>query len=223
MINDIALRKAAAELATVINESLPDPKECVHQFSPDFEKKIKRLTRKARHPIIYHCLRNIASFLLIIIIGFCGVLAFSSDARATMFGWVKEQYRSFYEYFFEGEIADQEKTTYSPSWLPEDCKLVTSYKTSGGEVHIYSSAQESLIQFSYISDPDAEKLYMDGVDADKKTVMINGYPGELYISQNDEKTNNIVWLDESQTVLFSVSGDYSEEILIKIAENVEKK
>ena len=64
---------------------------------------------------------------------------------------------------------------------------------------------------------------MDGVDADKKTVMINGYPGELYISQNDEKTNNIVWLDESQTVLFSVSGDYSEEILIKIAENVEKK
>ena len=45
----------------------------------------------------------------------------------------------------------------------------------------------------------------------------------IYISQNDEKTNNIVWLDESQTVLFSVSGDYSEEILIKIAENVEKK
>lgn len=109
MINDVSLRKAAAELATAVNENLPDPKECVHQFSPDFEKKIKRLTRKTKHPIIHHCLRNIASFLLIIIIGFCGVLAFSSDARATVFGWVKEQYRSFYEYFLKEKLSTRKR------------------------------------------------------------------------------------------------------------------
>ena len=44
MISDAMLQQAAEELATAINESLPDPKECVFQFSPKFERKMKRLT-----------------------------------------------------------------------------------------------------------------------------------------------------------------------------------
>jgi len=223
MINDEMLKQAAAELATAMNESLPDPEECVHQFSPEFEKKIKKLTRRANHPIIYRSFRSVASVLLVIIIGFCFVSAASAEARATVFGWVKEQYQSLYEYFFEGEIGGSETATYYPGWLPEDCEFVTSYETSGGEVYIYSTAQESLVQFSYISDPNSEKMYMDGVEADKKTVWINECPGEIYISQNEGETNNIVWTNESQTVLFSISGDYNEEILIKMAENIVKK
>ncbi len=38
-----ALELAAEELATAINESLPDPKDCDHQFSADFEKSIMQL------------------------------------------------------------------------------------------------------------------------------------------------------------------------------------
>lgn len=223
MINDTMLRQAAAELAIAMNESLPDPKECAHQFSPKFEKKIKRLTRRTNHPIIYRSLRRVASILLVVVIGFCSVLAVSAEVRATVLGWVKEQYQSLYEYFFEGETVNPETAAYYPGWLPEDCEFVTSYETAGGEVYIYSTAQKSLIQFSYISDPDVEKMYMDGVEADKKTVMINGCSGEIYISDNEEETNNIIWMNESQTVLFSISGDYNEEILIKMAENIEKK
>lgn len=114
MINDEMLKQAAAELATAMNESLPDPEECVHQFSPEFEKKIKKLTRRANHPIIYRSFRSVASVLLVIIIGFCFVSAASAEARATVFGWVKEQYQSLYEYFFEGEIGGSETATYYP-------------------------------------------------------------------------------------------------------------
>lgn len=66
-------------------------------------------------------------------------------------------------------------------------------------------------------------MYMDGIQADKKAVMVNGCLGEIYFSHNEEETNNIVWMDESQTILFSISGDYSEEILIKMAENIVEK
>ena len=110
MITDTILTQAAAELATAMNESLPDPKECVHQFFPKFEKKIKRLTRRANHPILYSSLQSIASILLVVIIVFCSVLAVSAEARATVFGWAKEQYQSCYEYFFEGEIVTQDRT-----------------------------------------------------------------------------------------------------------------
>ena len=223
MITDEMLAQAAAELADAINESLPDPSECNHQFSPRFEKKMKRVIRRSHHPIFYRTLRTVASVVLVILIGFGSTLAVSAEAREIVFGWVKQQYENFYEYFFEGEATTTENSSYYPGWLPEDCVFVTSYETAGGEVYIYTNPQDMLIQFSYISKPESEKIYMDGIDAEKKIVSINGGYGELYIFHNEEVTNNIVWTDESQMVLFSLSANYDEDTLIRIAESILKK
>lgn len=222
MINDAMLKQAAEELAIAINESLPDPKECVYQFSPKFEKKLKRLTRRANHPILYRSLRMVASVLLVFMIGFGSILTVSTEAREIVFGWMRVRYQSMYEYFFEGEIENPENVTYYPQWLPEDCKFETSYSTLGGEVYIYFTPRDSLVQFSYISKSN-EKLYMDGVDAEQKDVMIKGGSGKLYISHNEGQTSSLIWMNKSRTVLFSISGDYDEEVLIKIAENIVEK
>lgn len=222
MINDAMLKQAAEELAIAINESLPDPKECVYQFSPKFEKKLKRLTRRANHPILYRSLRMVASVLLVFMIGFGSILTVSTEAREIVFGWMRVRYQSMYEYFFEGEIENPENVTYYPQWLPEDCKFETSYSTLGGEVYIYFTPRDSLVQFSYISKSN-EKLYMDGVDAEQKDVMINGGSGKLYISHNEGQTSSLIWMNKSRTVLFSISGDYDEEVLIKMAENIVEK
>lgn len=222
MINDAMLKQAAEELAIAINESLPDPKECVYQFSPKFEKKLKRLTRRANHPILYRSLRMVASVLLVFMIGFGSILTVSTEAREIVFGWMRVRYQSMYEYFFEGEIENPENVTYYPQWLPEDCKFETSYSTLGGEVYIYFTPRDSLVQFSYISKSN-EKLYMDGVDAEQKDVMINGGPGKLYISHNEGQTSSLIWMNKSRTVLFSISGDYDEDVLIKMAENIVEK
>lgn len=222
MINDAMLKQAAEELAIAINESLPDPKECVYQFSPKFEKKLKRLTRRANHPILYRSLRMVASVLLVFLIGFGSILTVSTEARTFVFGWMRVRYQSMYEYFFEGEIENPENVTYYPQWLPEDCKFETSYSTLGGEVYIYFTPRDSLVQFSYISKSN-EKLYMDGVDAEQKDVMINGGSGKLYISHNEGQTSGLIWMNKSRTVLFSISGDYDEDVLIKMAENIVEK
>lgn len=223
MISDAMLQQAAEELATAINESLPDPKECVFQFSPKFERKMKRLTRRANHPILYRNLRMAASVLLVFLIGFGSILTVSTEARTFVFGWMRVRYQSMYEYFFEGEIENPENAAYYPKWLPEDCKFETSYTTLSGEVYIYSTPRDSLVQFTYISEPNVGKLYMDGVDAEQKDVMINGGSGKLYISHNEGETSNLVWMDKSRTVLFSISGDYDEDVLIKMAENIVEK
>lgn len=222
MISDAMLQQAAEELAIAINESLPDPKECVYQFSPKFEKKLKRLTRRANHPILYRSLRMVASVLLVFLIGFGSILTVSTEARTFVFGWMRVRYESMYEYFFEGEIENPENVAYYPQWLPEDCKFETSYSTLGGKVYIYFTPRDSLVQFSYISKSN-EKLYMDGVDAEQKDVIINGGPGKLYISHNEEVTSSLIWMNKSRTVLFSISGDYDEDVLIKMAENIVEK
>lgn len=223
MITDEMLAQAAAELADAINESLPSPSECTHQFSPRFEKKMKRLIRKSHHPIFYRTLRTVASIVLVILIGFGSTLAVSAEAREIVFGWVKQQYENFYEYFFEGDIAPTESAKYQPGWMPEGCEFVTSYETAGGEVYVYTDAEDMLIQFSYTSEPDNETLFVDGVEYLKEEAIIHDRAGEFYIAQKEDKTNGLIWTDDTDTVLFFVSGNYDKETLVKIAESIVKK
>lgn len=223
MITDKMLAQAAAELATAINESLPDPKDCTHEFSAEFERKMKRITRRANHPILYRTLRSVASIILVITIGFGSVLAVSAEARAAVFGWVKEQYESFYEYFFEGEVELAESAKYQPGWMPDGCELLTVEETAGGETYIYKDKSGLLAQFYYIYDPDSQKLYIDKVEYISEPVSINGHSGEMYISIYDDETSSIVWTDNSTNTLFYVSGPYEKDTLIKIAENIQVK
>ncbi len=43
MLSEEMLKQAAEELAHAINESLPKPEQCQHQFSERFEKKMQTL------------------------------------------------------------------------------------------------------------------------------------------------------------------------------------
>ena len=222
MITDEMLAQAAAELADAINESLPSPSECTHQFSPRFVKKMKRLIRRANHPTVYRALRSVVSILLVIMIGFGSTLAVSAEARAIVFGWVKQQYENFYEYFFEGEVEPTESTKYQPGWMPEGCEFVTSYEITGGEVYVYTNERGSLIQFTYTSDTDTTKVFVEGVEYIKEDVLVNGFPGEIFSATNQTETNGIVWTNTDDNTLFFVSGDFTEDELIKIAESIEK-
>ena len=115
-----------------------------------------------------------------------------------------------------------EPAKYQPGWMPEGSEFVTSYETAGGEVYIYTDAEDTLIQFSYTSEPDNETLFVDGVEYLKEDAIIHDRTGEFYFAQKADKTNGLIWTDESETVLFFVSGNYDKETLVKIAESVEK-
>ena len=43
MLSGKLLKQAAEEFALVMNESLPKPEQCQHQFSEEFERKMQRL------------------------------------------------------------------------------------------------------------------------------------------------------------------------------------
>lgn len=103
MMTDEMLTQAAGELAYAMNKSLPESGACSHQFSAGFERKMKRLMRRTDHPGMYRVLRAVAGMILVISIGFGSLLALSPEARAAVYGWVRRQCESFFEYQFEGE------------------------------------------------------------------------------------------------------------------------
>ena len=43
MLSEELLKQAAEELALALNESLPNPEQCQHQFSEEFERKMQFL------------------------------------------------------------------------------------------------------------------------------------------------------------------------------------
>ena len=168
-------------------------------------------------------LSKVACVFLAILLTGSAVLTFSVEARAAFFGWVREQVETYYMYFFEGNAAVTEPAKYELGWMPENCIFVTSYETAGGEVYIYTDERDTLIQFTYTSEPDNEKVYVDYAGYIEKQVTINGNAGSLFIAPSEDNTDGIVWTDPDTNTLFFVSGHFDQETFIKIAENVKEK
>ena len=178
--------------------------------------------RKAK-PQFNTWLSKVACVFLAVLLTGSAVLTFSVEARAAFFGWVREQVETYYMYFFEGNAAVTEPAKYELGWMPENCIFVTSYETAGGEVYIYTDERDTLIQFTYTSEPDNEKVYVDCAEYTEKQVTINGNTASLFIAPSEDNTDGIVWTDPDTNTLFFVSGHFDQETFIKIAENVKEK
>lgn len=98
MISDEMLKKATAEADQAIRDSLPAPAECEHEFSPSFQRKMRRTFRKAKYPVIYKLPKYAACFVLVVVLASSTWLTVDAEARAAFFAWVREQYETFIEY-----------------------------------------------------------------------------------------------------------------------------
>lgn len=222
MITDEMLTQAAAELANAINESLPAPEECNHHYSTRFARKIKRLIYKANHPIQHRILRSVASILLVVLLGLSSVLAVNVEAREVFFGWIREQYESFYEYFFEGQPSEVEPTTYYPGWMPDDYVYQTTLEIDGGMIYIFVNSDGAIAQFSYTTSATTSSVFVENADYEYQEVAINGMQGELYISPSEHTRSELLWIDNTSNTLFCISAIADTDDLIKAAESVTK-
>ena len=81
-------------------EALAERQE--HAFSPAFERRMKKLLRRDRHPVLYRALRAAACLLLALLLSGCTVLAVSPEAREVFVGWVREIHDTYFLYKFFG-------------------------------------------------------------------------------------------------------------------------
>ena len=112
---------------------------------------------------------------------------------------------------------------YKLSYVPENCIFVTSYETAGGEVYIYTDERDTLIQFSYTSEPNKEDTYLIHEEVERVEVTVNDYPAEIFVTPSEDETDGIVWTDPDTNTLFSISGHFDEDTLIQMAESVTEK
>ena len=182
-----------------------------HAFSPAFERRMKRLLRRGRHPVWHKTLHAAACLLLALLLSGCAVLAVSPEAREVFSGWVREVHETYFLYHFETSAEDcPVKGDEIPQGLDAGKSVLTCEDGKGGRLTI-----------TYAQEFDVTGLRPDECKADAVSVLVGEdrafwFPGR-------EGTRHLVWVDGESGVFFWISGPLAGEELIRIGEGMEKR
>lgn len=192
-----------------------------HEFSPGFERKIEKLTRKANHPILYRPLYRVASIILAVLLGSGIWLTFDTSARAAFFGWVREVYETYFVYHFEGVLNDgTEPLNYQITMLPDGYTEFYSGDSEGTVFTVYANEAGEMLKFNYSSKPDETSWFIGVENMTVEKIYINGLAADLIIPLDPNDAIVIMWETEEHTAI-SLSGFFTAEELISIAESIE--
>jgi len=226
MISDAELKEAAAAVNQAMLDALPKPEECTHVFSPAFERKMRKLIRRVRHPLVYKSLQRAACLLIVFVLSAGLFLAFHTEARAAVVDWVREKVEDFYRYFApddgteEDELQSAVPSDYCLGWLPEGYTLLVSDIHNTSRFDAYVNEAGELLQFYSVHSASSGTLQIGGGDYEEKYIDTGKLEAEIYLSKNHERGNAIVWSVNNGDILLYVSAHLEEADLIKIAENI---
>lgn len=209
------LAMAAEELNEAMLQNLPEPGECQAEFSEGFEKKMKRVIRRAERPALF----RVAAVLLAV---FLGLMALSPRVRAGFFGLVRQTYESFIYYEFrDPQVGGMENVRYRIAGLGEEYVLETGVHEGGSHHEVYVNSANETLHFRYVTDYNAHSMYIE-VAGRVERVSINGEPGDVYIADAEEESNCIIWHVRDRGLMFFIMGRLDAEELVTLAESVER-
>lgn len=223
ILTEERLTQAILAYDTALMDSLPDPRDCDHVFSEAFERKMKKLIRRANHFAAYKILRYAASIFIAFILSASMFLAFNPEARATVVGWVKEQFQGVYHYFFAAENETEQPETYALTWVPDGYKLESFIETPTLGNSIYLNDGGEMLYFVYMYGSDAVTLTAGWGDYETRQIRIGELYTEMYLALDSNESNAIAWEGNDDKVIFHISGFVQEEDLIKMAQSVVAK
>lgn len=226
MISEEALKRAAMAADAVLLEQMPSREECEHPFSRRFERKMKCLIRRTKHPVAYPLLQRAACVLLAAMLTGTVILATVPQAQAAFFGWLKEIHDTYLVYRIPQEAESTDQQDYRLTWIPEGYVEYDILDMDDGFIVDYENSNnptdDRLISFMYLYANGSGTLGVFAEDdAVYKETEVNGIPADLLINPSGETGNTILWEDPETHTLFSIDAYMEEDVLIKMAESVE--
>ena len=222
MIIDEMLCTAAAWSSELFVQAVALDYDPAQQYEPSelFQKKIKRLFRRAKHPYLYQTMRRVAAIFLAAILAGSVYLAVDTEARAAFFGWVRELYEHSFVYHVMPNHATDMLPRYELTWLPDgfgepdvnedDTMYSALYENPNtGDFFVFDYCiltEETQMEIFTIQPP--EHLLVNGADAD------------FYAAPNDSDSSNLLWVETETGVLCSINSTLSKEDILHIAEGI---
>ena len=225
MLEDAILKEATAEVERFLLSTVPEGGE-PHEFSPEFERKMQKLTRRANHPVRYRLIRVALVAILASLVLIGTVLAVSPEAREAAARWIRGGISSQVTYRGkdpENVGEDLPVYDYRLTYIPEGYHEEKTLEEKIGRAYIYENEEGLYLSFSYTRIEDGSQMIIRGLEDDEyRTGFVNGHAADIYISSKEGDSSTIVWEDEETHVLFTLFAHAGVEELIKLAESVER-
>jgi hypothetical protein len=220
-LDELARRVLLDTARQEYGELMKEPPE--HSFTPAFEKKMKKLLRRAKHPAWHKFAQAAASLLLVIFLTGCAVLAVSPEAREVFAGWVREVYENYFVYTYQGtDEGETDQRHYCPTWVPDGWQMTRCEDTGPLMAVTYKNGKGGLLGLVCFKDTSAAAAAaIDTSHADEQDIQVNGMDTHIYVDRYENGNNILIWTDEEEGLFFVLTGPLSNEEMVRIAESVE--
>ena len=224
MITDEELISATALIRESLLRTLPEPENCTGEFTTQFEEKIRKLKKAAERKAAWRRFtKGAVAAVLVVLISFSMLLAFSTETRAAVKIWFRESFGSLTTYtFLESEVNSLPK--YELTWIPEGYELIRDegFEHMRGMVYQKGYNAHDTFIFDYALANDNSKLFVESTSGEQtmKTVDVWGTQGDLYLSSGPDDSYLLVWFDETNGVVFSINTYLEPDDILRIANGV---
>lgn len=224
IITDEELISATTLVRDSMLRTLPEPEDCTGEFSAQFEEKIRKLKKTAERKAAWRRFaKGAVAAVLVVLISFSMLLAFSTETRAAVIGWFKEQFGTVTKYWTD---ANENTTlpTYEETWIPDGYEVIQVEDTGDVRLIVYQLGDDISNGFviGYWIATEDSKLLVEtfGDEYDIEQVTVNGYTGEFYIAQDPDNSSDLLWLDERTNTIISVGAYYDKVDMLRIANGI---
>ena len=180
-----------------------------------------------RHMILFRSLRSAAAACLVFALILTTLIVTNTFADEMGLRWrVRYREDEVTWLFKDGVEQDGDLPNYEPTWLPENCEVLSDYWGPARDRSIgYNNpnATHGLLWFDYMQITDKEIYSLTSLDKgtyEKEAVEINGLPGELYTFLDDSDKGKIIWIDKHNCIVFLLTFNSGVEDGLKIAQSV---
>lgn len=200
-------------------DSLPENPD--GQFSDEFLKSIDDLRAvKRRIEKQQRFRKRFATAVAAFIMAMTMLFSLNTEVRAAVATWFKEVYETFTTYWFAPEIRN-DLPTFELTETPEGFICIHDETLNNSRSMVYQSETDQSLLFSIryaLLQPDAPlTASYPSSDFDCVETEVNGYSADLYISKNQDESHALVWIDEPNGVVFTITAFGDPEDMLYIA------
>ena len=224
MISNEFIRQATEEYHEESMSEIPTENEIDHVFSDRFEENMRSVIKKNNHPQLKRVLRMAASFALVILIAGGSVMALSPTARAAVMGWLFGQDGTTFSYTSMGEESESDVYyKYDLAEIPEGYFLWQEIVDESQSIMLYAEEETGHLLKVTASPNDGNRaMYLVTTSEEKSTVQIGDITADFYLSESDDVSSGLAWVDPENDYLICLDGFFSKEELIDMAESLIK-
>jgi len=224
LISNEFIRQATEEYHEESMSAIPTENEIDHVFSDRFENNMRSVIKNNNHPQLKRVLRMAASFALVILVASGSVMALSPTARAAVMGWLFGQDGTTFSYTSMGEESESDVYyKYELPQIPEGYYLWQEIVDESQSILLYAEEETGhLLKVTGAPNDGTSAMFLLTTTDEKSTVQIGDITADFYLSDSEDISSGLAWVDPDTDYLICLDGFFSKEELIEMAQSLVK-